>query len=91
MFKHHTPFPQAMPDEHKVEGDAVAAYRKYINCEKGYAVWNFSEKPSWWSEELHKPCRDEYLKQRELKKQLKAKDDPQPPSVPSALQSEREV
>ena len=93
MFRHHTPFPQAMPEAFKMEGNSVAAYRKYLNCAKGYAVWNYSERPHWWSDELHEPCRTEYLQQQQLKKQAKAKakDELKHSSVSSSLQSQREV
>ena len=43
-----TPFAQAMPDPYKVEGDAVAAYRKYYLMDKGnFAVWKL-ETPQWF-------------------------------------------
>ena len=46
-----TEFAQAMPDECKVEGDAVAAYRKYYNKHKNdFATWK-TETPHWWSPE----------------------------------------
>lgn len=64
----HTPFPQAMPDEFKVEGDSVTAYRNYLNGFKGYAVWRYSEKPSWWDEAKHEPVRNKYLAEREAKR-----------------------
>lgn len=64
----HTEFVQAMPDEFKVPGNAVQAYRNYINGYKGYAVWNYSEKPTWWDEEKHEPVRKQYLAERESKK-----------------------
>jgi len=64
----HTEFVQAMPDEFKVPGDPVQAYRNYINGYKGYAVWNYSEKPIWWCEETHRPVRERYLAEREAKR-----------------------
>ena len=63
-----TDFPQAMPDEFKVPGDPVTAYRNYINGYKGYAVWNYSEKPDWWDEKKHEPIRKQYLQEREAKR-----------------------
>ena len=64
----HTPFVQAMPVEFKNPDDAVSAYRNYINGYKGYAEWNYSEKPDWWNEEMHKPVRAQYLAEREVKR-----------------------
>ena len=64
----HTEFVQAMPDEFKVPGDSVQAYRNYINGYKGYAVWNFSDKPTWWDEAKHEPVRKLYLAEREAKR-----------------------
>lgn len=47
--KEMTEFAQAMPDECKVEGDAVAAYRDYYNKHKhDFATWK-TETPYWWS------------------------------------------
>lgn len=63
--RNHTPFVQAMPDEFKVPGDPVTAYRNYINGYKGYAEWRYSEKPEWWDEAKHEPVRKQYLAQRE--------------------------
>jgi len=43
-------FAQCMPDEYKVEGDAVKAYRQYYIGEKlGFAKWTKdpTRKPSW--------------------------------------------
>jgi hypothetical protein len=64
----HTEFVQAMPEEFKIPGDATQAYRNYINGYKGYAVWNYSEKPDWWDESLHEPVRQQYLAEREAKR-----------------------
>jgi len=63
-----TDFPQAMPEEFKVPGDAVTAYRNYINGYKGYAEWRYSEKPDWWDEIKHEPVRKQYLAEREAKR-----------------------
>jgi len=43
-----TAMPQAMPDYCKVEGDSVAAYRKYyINEKASFNVYTNREKPEW--------------------------------------------
>lgn len=43
-----TPFAQAMPDEYKVPGDAVAAYRKfYIGDKMSFARWTKRVRPDW--------------------------------------------
>lgn len=40
--------PQCMPDECKVVGDSVAAYRKYYNTHKrGMYKWKSKSPPSW--------------------------------------------
>jgi hypothetical protein len=67
-WEDHTEFVQAMPDEFRVPGDPVQAYRNYINGYKGYAVWAYSEKPEWWDEEKHEPVRQQYLQEREAKR-----------------------
>lgn len=64
----HTPFVQAMPEEFKIPGDAVTAYRNYINGYKGYAEWRYSEKPDWWDETKHEPVRKQYLLEKEAKR-----------------------
>lgn len=44
-----TEFAQAMPDEYKVEGDAVAAYRAYYHGDKhAIARWTRRQAPGWW-------------------------------------------
>lgn len=73
-WQDHTNFVQAMPDEFKVLGDPVAAYRNYINGYKGYAVWNYSEKPDWWDEATHEPVRKQYLAEREAKRMKRQHD-----------------
>ncbi len=46
---HLTDFAQAMPDEYKVTGDAVAAYQAYYRGEKaGFAKWTNREIPEWF-------------------------------------------
>ena len=64
----HTEFVQAMPEEFKIPGDPVTAYRNYINGYKGYAEWRYSEKPDWWDEAKHEPVRKQYLLEREAKR-----------------------
>ena len=44
--------PQCMPDEYKVVGNSVEAYRNYYKGAKaGFAVWykNIELKPAWWT------------------------------------------
>jgi hypothetical protein len=45
-----TPFAQAMPEQYKKDGDAVAAYRAYYLGEKTrFAKWaKGSDTPAWW-------------------------------------------
>lgn len=44
-----TEIPQAMPDECKVPGDAVAAYRKYyIQHKSEIATWTRRPQPEWY-------------------------------------------
>lgn len=46
-----TPFALAMPDDCKVEGDAVQSYRNYyIKNKSRMAKWAHSKTPSWWPE-----------------------------------------
>lgn len=48
-----TPFAQAMPDQYKVPGDAVAAYRAYYLGEKQrFAKWKNRQIPNWYQEGL---------------------------------------
>jgi hypothetical protein len=48
-----TPFAQAMPEEFKVPGDAVSAYRKYyIGAKSRFAKWKFTKTPDWYTEGL---------------------------------------
>lgn len=43
-----TEFPQAMPDQYKVPGDPVRAYRNYYIAEKiHFARWTRRRKPAW--------------------------------------------
>jgi len=60
-YHKETPFAQAMPDEYKVEGDAVSAYRKYYIGEKAkFARWkkgvghpqgHHDHQPEWFAGE----------------------------------------
>lgn len=44
-----TPFAQAMPEQYKVPGDAVAAYRAFYCGEKaGFASWKRRAMPDWF-------------------------------------------
>lgn len=44
-----TEFAQAMPDQYKVPGDAVAAYRAFYLGEKHrFATWTGRDAPQWW-------------------------------------------
>jgi len=70
----HTEFVQAMPEEFKIPGGAVTAYRNYINGYKGYAEWRYSEKPNWWDEAKHEPVRQQYLLEKEAKRMKRQHD-----------------
>lgn len=42
-------FAQAMPEERKIPGDAVSAYRNlYMNEKRELAVWKHTERPEWF-------------------------------------------
>ncbi len=44
-----TEHPQCMPEEYKVEGDAVRAYRNYYSNHKSYmARWKLGNVPHWY-------------------------------------------
>jgi len=48
-----TPFAQAMPEEFKVPGDSVAAYRKYyIGAKSKIAKWKYTNPPDWYTKGL---------------------------------------
>ena len=48
-----TPFAQAMPDEFKVHGNGVSAYRKYyIGVKFKFAKWKYTKIPDWYTEGL---------------------------------------
>ena len=72
--RYRTEFVQAMPEEFKIPGDAVTAYRNYINGYKGYAEWRYSGKPDWWDEAKHEPVRKQYLLEREAKRMKRQND-----------------
>ena len=45
-----TPFPQAMPDEYRVPGNPVQAYRNfYIHDKSRFATWTRRAIPDWFS------------------------------------------
>ena len=46
----HTEPPQCMPDEYKVEGDSIQAYRNYYLGEKHFAQWKYTPTPNWWKQ-----------------------------------------
>lgn len=52
-----TPFAQAMPEEYKREGDAVAAYRAYYQSPEKLrlAAWKRRGPPDWWTAALPGP------------------------------------
>ena len=44
-----TAFAQAMPEQYKVKGNAVRAYRQYYIHEKArFAKWRAGNVPNWW-------------------------------------------
>ena len=48
-----TGFPQAMPEQYKVSGDPVQAYRRFYVGEKlRFARWTRRKRPSWIEEIL---------------------------------------
>ena len=55
VFNVHLYLPQCMPDQYKVEGDAVQAYRNYYKAEKSYfAKWQRgTSEPTWWKEQTN--------------------------------------
>ena len=45
-----TEFAQAMPEQYKVPGDAVSAYRTFYRHEKRrFATWSRRGEPYWWN------------------------------------------
>lgn len=48
-----TPFAQAMPEQYKVPGDAVAAYRSFYRGEKAaFARWTRRRPPTWFNSDI---------------------------------------
>ncbi|MBN2588094.1 MAG: hypothetical protein JXA64_10080 [Candidatus Fermentibacteraceae bacterium] len=46
-----TEFAQAMPEEYRIEGDPVTAYRRFYIAEKsGFAAWTGRPVPRWFAE-----------------------------------------
>jgi len=44
-----TALPQCMPEQYRIEGDPVAAYRNYyIGGKAKIATWKHTAKPSWF-------------------------------------------
>jgi hypothetical protein len=44
-----TPFAQAMPEQYKVQGDGVTAYRNYyIGAKSKIAKWKYTNPPDWY-------------------------------------------
>ena len=75
MKAQNMPFPQCMPDEYKVDGDPVAAYRKYYKGEKAYfAKWNKGrEAPAWWDDGM-KEFKEHFTTTEELLKRAFTND-----------------
>ncbi|MFT7245656.1 MAG: hypothetical protein ACI82A_003027 [Candidatus Azotimanducaceae bacterium] len=49
------PFAQAMPDQYKIEGDPVSAYRAfYIGEKSSFATWRNREIPAWYESKISK-------------------------------------
>lgn len=43
------PFCQCMPEQYKIEGNAIQAYRDYyIGDKSDFAKWTIRSKPNWW-------------------------------------------
>jgi hypothetical protein len=68
----HTPFVLAMPEQYKDPSNPVQSYRNYLLNEKGYAVWKHGNYPEWWCHETHKPARERYLADQQVKKVQRA-------------------
>lgn len=43
-------FALAMPDDHKIKGDAVRSYRSYYHT-KEFASWTNADVPYWWQDQ----------------------------------------
>jgi hypothetical protein len=51
-----TEFAQAMPERYKVEGNAVAAYRRFYIGEKSrFAKWTRRRPPKWFVKKMERP------------------------------------
>ena len=49
-FNEFTEPTQAMPDDVKVIGDSITAYRQYyIKHKKGFATWKKDRQPEWYT------------------------------------------
>ena len=49
-FQERTPFAQAMPEQYRIPGDAVTAYRRFYMGEKArLATWTRRRKPRWFT------------------------------------------
>ena len=64
----HTPFVLAMPEQYKNPENPIQSYRDYLLNEKGYAVWKHNNEPDWWDHDIHRPARERYLAEREVKR-----------------------
>lgn len=48
-------WPQAMPEQYRIPGDPIQAYRNYYIGEKsGFAKWKYSPTPNWYIDSLNK-------------------------------------
>lgn len=55
LFHNLKPFPQVMPDQYKVPGDPVQAYRNYyIGSKASFATWKRGT-PPWWPYSVSSP------------------------------------
>ena len=53
-----TPFAQAMPEQYRIPGDAVTAYRNFYRGEKArFATWKRREVPAWFASGLQERAR----------------------------------
>jgi hypothetical protein len=54
---HRTPFTQCMPEQYRVPGDPIAAYRAFYNAEKApFSTWKNREAPAWFAPTEPKPA-----------------------------------
>lgn len=48
--RHITPFKQCMPEQYRIPGNPIQAYRNYMVAEKSrFAKWKLGNKPEWWN------------------------------------------